>query len=239
MVTILTIESELESAKSLGYPTVLECDSRTTDTVIRWGNSAMPDGREFTKVVNTSKAIRLNCHKLRALEKMSEVVNTPKIYKQKVPSKKLALLRPFNHTGGEDFRVVTGPKDVPPEYYGTDWIKTKTEYRVWFAWDHTLCAKRVRVLPDGPDGKGWKNDTSPEPEFPCRSEWGYKFMDYVPNPLHADTIKAARLIGLDTGAADVLIRGEKYIFLELNSAPTVDVDRLRRFYQNAIDSKVK
>lgn len=233
MVTILTIESEFESAESLGYKTVMYCDPRTEDTVIRWGNSEIV-GPEYRKVVNPSKAISLNCHKLKALLKMSEVVKTPQTFTENVPSNRLVLIRPINHSNGDGFRVIRGPKPVPREHYGTTWVKTKTEYRVWFAWDQTACAKRVPItIVDG-------QPVEPEPikKFPCRSGWGYKFLEKTPDKLHDDVMKAAKKIGLDIGAADVLVKGEEFIFLELNSAPTVDDTRIREFYQNAINSRV-
>lgn len=233
-VLVLTIKSELESAKNLGYKTetdVYRCNIDTKDTVIRWGNSDRLGGRDFKSVVNPSKSIRANCHKLNALVALSKVVDTPKSYTTEVKTKGKILIRPIEHTGGVDFDVVNAPVKIDSEHYGTEWIETETEYRVWFAWGKTICGKRVRVVKTD---TGWRDDDSPEPEFPCRSSWGYSHLRFTPGKLHTDTLKAAETLGLTSGAADVLMKDGRYIFLELNSAPSVDTPKITKFFKDAI-----
>lgn len=232
-VLVLTIESEFESAKNLGYPTktdVYQIDVETKDTVIRWGNSER-FGRDFKTVVNPAKSIRANCHKLNALVAMSKVVDTPKSYTTEAKGKGKVLIRPIAHTGGVDFSVVSAPVKIDPEHYGTEWIETKTEYRVWFAWGKTICGKRVRVIKTD---DGWEDDDTPEAEFPCRSSWGYSHFRYTPGKLHTDVLKAAEVLGLTTGAANVLVKDDRFIFLELNSAPSVDTPKITKFFKDAI-----
>jgi hypothetical protein len=65
---------------------------------------------------------------------------------------------------------------------------------------------------------------------PCRSEWGYQWMDKVPKALHEMTLKAATRAGLDVGALDVLrVKGE-WVLLEVNTAPAVDARSIREFF---------
>jgi glutathione synthase/RimK-type ligase-like ATP-grasp enzyme len=54
-------------------------------------------------------------------------------------------------------------------------------------------------------------------------------------------MKAMGAIGLELGAADVLYvpSTRKYYFLELNSAPTLDNDKITAFFQKAIKDKFK
>lgn len=196
--------------------------------VVRWGNSRLKGGpalgvppAEFTHVINPSAAIQLNCQKHLALEAMAEVVRTPRMYKRVVPRRTLVVVRPYAHEAGEGFSVQRGPIRIAPNHYATEFVHSKTEYRVWFCGDRTLCAQRVpfRVT----DGQGER--------YQCRSEWGYRFRR-TPHALHHATLRAAARIGLECGAADVMYKDRKYWFLELNTAPSVDHLRIRRFYQS-------
>ena len=232
-VTILTIESELESAERLGFATDLELDPSFDGTVIRWGNSTIYGGREFSRVVNPAESIALNVHKLNALRKLSNVVKTPRAFVTKVPSGVTALLRSIKHGEEATFKIVKGPHDVPNDHYATTWIHTDLEYRVWFAWDKTITAKRVPI--DGDEEQAEEKNS----EFPCRREWGYKFIDSTPQALHTQVLRAAREIGLTLGAADVLVRGGEFIFLELNSAPSIDHRRLEEFFVRHINHRLR
>jgi len=233
-IVLLTIKSELESAKSLGFPTSVRGDFTgqgmapedfDKKLVVRWGNSALfynRNGRlqEFKNVANPSKAICLNCSKLEARETFGKVVNIPKMYKGTVPAGKVAVVRPFSHAAGSDFKVVTGPFEIPYGCYASEFIETDTEYRVWFAHGRTFAGQRVPLNGESKDK-------------PCRSNWGYSYRE-VTYKLHTDTLAAAKAIGLTFGAADLLIKGGRNYFLELNSAPSIDAPTPRRFYQEAL-----
>ncbi len=226
---ILTIDPERESALKLGYDTFVyneDIGEKSQDVVIRWGNGFCP-GKDFANVVNKASAIHLNVRKQEALKAMSKVVHTPTIWLKSVPKGVKAVLRPFEHSSGQHFQIVDGPHPVDHGWYATRYIQTKQEYRVWFAWDRTLCALRTS-----------RTSTA---EFPCRSNWGYRFHRSVASPLHNQVMKAVSAIGLELGAADVLYvpKTRKYYFLELNSAPTLDHDKITDFFQGAIKSKFK
>lgn len=236
-VIVLTCESELESANRLGFPTFTYLSDRTNKTkdtiVIRWGNSQCAyDDRgirnvEFKNVINRMECIRLNCEKANATRLLAQVVNVPTLYEKKVPAGVLAVVRPFEHAAGSDFSVQEGPFNIKPGTYGTKFIKTNAEYRVWFCGNKTMCGRRVKMK------------INEAQEFPCRSQWGYEFCSKIATDLHYQTLMASKKIGLDTGAADVLYYKNKWYFLELNSAPSVDHRIVREFYQSGLANLIK
>lgn len=236
-IKVVTIDSELESAKRLGYPTHTWLGDYAykfdNDIIIRWGNSGFVYSREgarsvdFKNVVNPAKNIKQNCRKNEAIKLLAQVVNVPTIYDKSVPKDVLAVVRPMEHAAGNGFSVQKGPVKIQPGTYGTRFIKTDTEYRVWFCGNRTMCGRRVKMK------------INEDQEFPCRSNWGYEFSTGIAPELHKQTLLAAKKIGLQSGAADLLFHKGKYYFLELNSAPSVDHRVVREFYQNAIEALVR
>ena len=233
---VLTCNSEYESACRLGYPTKTHYGDYAYrsdgDVVIRWGNSAAVfnrDGKEvdFQQVINPSHAIKTNCQKHKATKLMAMVVNVPTLYEKSVPKDVLAVIRPIEHAAGEGFRVQKGPLKIEKGTYGTRFLKTDAEYRVWFCGDKTMCGRRVKMK---------INETQ---EFPCRSNWGYEFSDGIAPELHYQTLMAAKKIGREAGAADVLFDKRRYYFLELNSAPSVDHRVVREFFQKTLEELIK
>ena len=224
-ISVVTCMSEIASAKRLGFPSYTKLKQDPRHTVIRWGNSSKLDhGGDYASVVNNRNAISLNVNKLEALRKIATATEIPAVFVDRANFDGKVLIRPLEHKGGENFNVIDGPCNIESGYYGTAWINTEIEYRVWFAWDHTLIARRV------PFGK-----TKRDEEYPCRSNWGYKFREEWDRPgLRIRTLRAKKAIGLDCGAADVLVKNQKYLFLELNSAPTIDAKEIREFFQAAI-----
>ena len=232
-VVVITCGNEIESAERLGFKTTHVggdyVKKYEKDVVVRWGNSTPAysnDGAhhgEYTNVINTAESIRRNCNKFQALRLLSQVVFVPAIYEKKVPTGVLAVIRPIEHAAGNGFNVVTGPHVVIAGSYGTRFLQTPTEYRVWFCGDRTMCGRRVKMK------------INEEQKYPCRSNWGYEFSGGVSMDLHRQTMAAAKIIGLDSGAADLLYYKGKYYFLELNSAPSVDHRVVREFYQVSLD----
>ena len=235
-VKIITVESEKESAERLGFDTLTKggdyAHKLDNHIVVRWGNSVFAFDREgkhteYKNIVNTAKAIRANVMKCEALKALAQVVFVPAIYEKKVPTGVLAVIRPFEHAAGSGFNVVEGPYDVPRGTYGTRFLQTPSEYRVWFCGDRTMCGRRVKMK------------INEEQKYPCRANWGYEFSGGVSPDLHRQTLLAAKAIGLDCGAADLLYYKGKYYFLELNSAASVDHRVVREFYQSSLDRLFK
>ncbi len=239
-VVVWTCQSEYESAKKLGYPTFtnlphnLEYYNENGIIVIRWGiggdwyYGTDHTRGEFLNTFNTSKAICLNVEKRDALKKLSEVVLTPKIYDKSVPSGKLVVHRPTNHTGGQGFNVVKGPFNVNFGNYATAYIPNKKEWRVWFCNGKTMAAVRTT-----------RSKSRLEQKYPAKSLWCYDFKKRVPKKLLSDTLKAAKQIGLVFGAADVIEYKKKFYFLELNTSPTVDSQEIEKFYKSGLNNLIK
>lgn len=234
MIKLFTINSEKKSAKKLGFPTFTSFGEQyaqdlDNDIVIRWGNSGRyylsPDNvviADFKNVINSAAKIRTNCDKSFALAQMSRVVHTPRVFHDVIPSGITAVIRPDEHTGGKDFQVQAGPYDLPDGYHALEFIKTDKEFRVWFCGNDMFACRRVAL-----------NDKHRK-QAPCRAEWGYSYLNSVPPRLRKETAAAARVIGLEVGAADVLWDGTNYYFLELNSAPSIDTNTLIRFYSEGL-----
>jgi predicted ATP-grasp superfamily ATP-dependent carboligase len=221
-IHLLTIKSEQDSAKRLGFPVFAGYDSlfpnvKPNDIVIRWGNS-YGYGEDFKNVVNPGKIIASNCNKFWARKQIGEVVDIPKIYEKSVPKGVTAVVRPKEHSCGNDFEVKVGPFNVDYYQYASDFIDTDKELRVWFANGKTFGAVRVP----------WQDQKIEK--YNCRSKWAYKYTE-ISSELSKQTLKAAAKIGLITGAADVLKKDGKYYFLELNSAPTIDTCTIERFFR--------
>jgi len=229
-IQILTIDSELRSAESMGYKTYLYPeDVNYKFPVIRWGNSMEYIGSnctynyEFEKVYNPRKAIRLNCDKLQSKKSISECVKIPKLYTKEVPLNVLCVIREINHSCGDNFHVKLGPVKLTRDQYAAEFLQTDTELRVWFALGKTLGAYRVPLR------------SNKITKYPCRSGWGYSYTS-ISKELSNSVIKAAKIIGLDFGAADILKYQDEYYFLELNSAPSVDHPVVREFFQKQINT---
>ena len=234
-IKILTIDSELESAKNIGYDTTTYAgdfaDKYDNTIMIRWGNSrpafSSSGSRdlEFKHVINKHESIRLNCSKPSASKLLSQVVNTPTIWEKKVPAGVLAVVRPNEHSAGFGFSVQEGPFNVPFGHYATRYLdvtKVGAEYRVWFCGNKTMCARRYKMM------------CNEEQKYPCRSNWGYNYINGISKDLHNQTMLAAKKIGLEFGAADILYYKNKWYFLELNSAPSIDHRIVREFFQDAL-----
>jgi hypothetical protein len=231
-VLVLTINSELESASKLGYKTstYLGDFAHKFDNkiVIRWGNSRWlynvdaTKHADFKNVLNSAECIRRNCEKAKATKLMSLVVNVPTLWEKSVPKDVLAVVRPHEHSSGHGFSVKKGPFKVEPGTYAARYLdvtKEGAEYRVWFCGNKTMCGRRHKM------------ECNPDEQWPCRSMWGYTFVDGISKELHNSTLLAAKKIGLEFGAADVLFYKGKWYFLELNSAASLDHRLVREFFQ--------
>ena len=241
MIRVLAIESEYESAKRLGIPNVStflygRAEEFNNDLIIRWGNSILYNNKDGTKVIefknvlNPSKSIHFNCTKSKSLQKLSTVVNTPKFYlsNEIVPENKLVVYRPDEHSGGKGFGVIKGEFKVNPYYYATEFIKTDTEFRVFYCGDKTMICKRITYNPERAKQK-----------FVCRSLWNYSFLKKVPKILHNQVMKAKKVLNMDFGGFDILLSKGKYYFLENNSACTIDKSEIAKFYNDGIKSLIK
>ena len=235
-VIILTCNSEIESAKKLGYTDTLDflsgnVEKYNTQLIVRWGNGMEYNNQfgspvEFQNVITKCKSIELNCNKPKALKKLSEVVLTPRLWTKAVPKRKLAVFRPTAHAAGKDFQVKKGPFQVDSYHYATEFVRSDKEIRVWYCNGKTMCARRVT-----------KNQKRLDEKFKCRSLWSYNIWKKTPIRLHKQVLKAAKHLGFEYGAFDIIIgKNNKYYFLENNTAPSLDHSRIIKFYQRGLKS---
>ncbi len=219
-IIVLTTASEEKSAKKLGFPTHTYFNGYKDDyknhCIIRLGNGftegltknpIFDTEKDFPNVLNSIESIQGNVKKNEALEKLSKVVNTPRIFKDKTPRGTMVVKRPTAHTGGTDFEVVKGGFKINKGFYCTQFIKTKTEVRVFLCGQKTLTCSRK---------KSNKQDSDI-----CRSNWDYVNFRKTPIKLHKMCLLAAKTLKLDICALDVLVKNGRYYILELNSAPTL------------------
>ena len=229
-IKVFTISSEAESVRRLGLPTFIGeipeyLDHYKDDICLRFGNSRSVFDRkdckkEFKNVINTSKAIRANCEKFESRKKLLAAgVSCPKVYMGNLPAGKF-VVRPLEHSAGSQFSVREGPCEINSGEYGSEFLKSKTEVRVWVCGKAALMAKRV-PLKDVDDKRGL-----------CRSQWGYSFVyKQVPQDIYNSCQLALKTLNLKFGAFDIILYAGKHFILEGNSSPTIDLVRLERFYK--------
>ena len=234
-IRLITIDSEINSAKKLDFPcsTYLRgyVEDYDSDIIVRWGRSCLWPKKpskpleykngEFKKVLNHYQSIIDNCNKKLSLQRLSTIVKTPKIYEKLVPKRVKCVYRPNNHSGGKGFKIVSGGVKVQEGYYATQFIKTNLEYRVFFCGNKTMTVTRVK-----PKNKNIS--------LVCRSLWGYNRFRKTPARLHKMALKAAKVLKLDMGAFDILVKNGNYYFLEANTAVTCDNKKIRDFYNKNI-----
>jgi hypothetical protein len=235
MIKLFTIGSEEKSAKKLEFETFCYIYNYTEDfdnsVVIRWGNSQRIRSRngnvtEFKNILNKAKSICTNCIKNKSLGILSNVVLTPTIYNagDLVPKGIKVVYRYNEHTGGKDFRIMTGPFKVEYGFYGKEFINTKKEWRIFFVGEETMGSVRWKH----------KNDL----DNVCRSLWSYEFKK-IPEKLKQQTLLAKKALDLDFGCFDILEKDENYYFLEANTATTIDSRYILKFYQTGLNKLIK
>ena len=224
-LAVLTVKSELPSAKLLGFDTFLEPEDipeNVYTTILRWGYGEPEE--VYTSVLNAGPAIALNVRKYSATIKLSEVVKTPKVFIKSVPAGRY-VQRPFRHSKGVGFKLITGPIGLPTGHYASEVLTSDTEFRVWFSPKRCLAGLRVPITDE--------QSTENESPVPCRAEWGYSFRG-TPKELSDVVCRARDHIGLDYGAADIVMMAGVPYFLELNSAPSIDCPRLIKFFKDEL-----
>jgi hypothetical protein len=236
---IYALQNDVEKVETIGLPTITTIEDvpvrhLNRGVFVRWGKSMIPGElhADFKYVINSSKAIRLNTQKRVAHQIMSRVVRTPRLFDRMIPRGVYAVVRPMAHEEGSGFVIAKGPMQVPPNRYGTEFVESDAEARIWFARTATragrsLLAYRV-PMKDQHEGR-----------FTCRASFGYEDFRRPPRHLSDLVFNAAAVIGLDFGAADVLITGNKGCLLELNSAPSVDFRHIREFYRESLPETIE
>lgn len=236
---VLTRPENAKSAVKLGYPVCMERTGIPRgSTVIRWGNGLDPDTAGWAQVLNKASVMQISTDKPAALAALARVVATPKLYHQGdlLPRGARYVGRPASHAEGSDFNLIdlrgaTRGVSVTDDH-ATEYIEDTNEYRVWFVRNKYLLSRRVPLAAEGQS----EDDT-------CRSKWGYQAIAEMFPKLKEEVTKARQAIPLDFGAIDVLWKeGDgtvahsvgKWYFLEFNSAPSLDTDRVLSFFKREL-----
>lgn len=233
-VVILALDGDIEHVKRLKLPYPIthyinENDLKEDTTIVlRWGVGWEPRAeREFKNHITHYKDIILNCDKFNASKKLAEVVNTPRIYEKEVKNKKLIVLRPHHHAQGDGFRVERGPFKIPYGQYGKDFIRSEKESRLWICNGRSMMCRRVT-----------QSEKRLAQKFKCRSKWGYSHWKKTPKYLHKLALKAAKHMGFQYGAFDIIWNPytKKWVFLEWNSAIALDDEKVIKFFSRGMKS---
>lgn len=228
---VLTRPENAKSAVKLGFPVVMEKrEVPHNSRVIRWGNGLETDSSGWSLVLNKHSVLQISTDKLTALRSMGRVVTVPNSYDcgETLPRGHRYVGRPASHSEGSDFHLIDCRTQAATltDDHATRYIEDANEYRVWFVREKYLVARRVPI-----SAKGQSASDS------CRSKWGYEFIPACFPKLKEEVTKARSAIPLDFGAIDVLWKeGEgnqpgKWYFLEFNSAPSLDHDKVLKHFQ--------
>ena len=230
-VIVASSDHEMVSARRFGYPVFSEPTPREASgkIVLRWGNSFAP---RYISEINPKHAIATNVNKFAARRMIGSVCRTPKTYEpgSTVEDNMIVIARPTSHSAGYSFRVKIGPVTLGGEEYATQALTPTKEYRVWFDIQRRTMVGRRAPMSDKPE-----QAAEALKPFPCRSKWGYEWISSPDAPLTTMCKQAADAIGLDMGAGDFLLYDGKYYCLELNSAPSLDHDRLLTFMKHSVE----
>ena len=214
---IITNPRNAVSAVRLGLPVVTEVP-RDYDNIVNWGRS----DATAPKMLNPGTQIANTVDKYHYLTVIAQHgVSCPPTYGPgNILPRGQYVMRPFTHEEGSDFDLVTsaGTAVVPSEFHATKFITPTREYRVWFANAKFLTARRI------------PRPSEDETNESCRSKWGYQAVDNFDGAI-TQVKKALAVMPLDFGAFDLLWATEerKWYILEVNSAPSLDTDRVRNF----------
>ena len=211
------------SAVRLGLPVLTELGNMADYTnIINWGRSDAPDNE---KVINKGCYVAKSVDKAQYLKDLnSNHVSCPPVTREGTRADHGSwVLRPNTHEEGNDFHIHNCEEDgsliVDEGYHATRFISPTREYRIWFAGNRYMTAKRI------------PRPSEDETDETCRSKWGYRFVeDNFPGAIELCN-KARQVVPLQFGAFDILWATEerKWYILEVNSAPSLDHSSVRSF----------
>ena len=220
------------SAVRLGLPVLTELGNMADYiNIINWGRSDAPDNE---KVINKGCYVARSVDKAQYLKDLNNNnVSCPMIVGSGTTVCSGSwVMRPDAHEEGSDFRLHNCEEDgdmtLNPGYHATKFISPTREYRIWFAGSRYMTAKRI------------PRPSEDETDETCRSKWGYRFVDNFPGAIELCN-EARQVVPIQFGAFDVLWATEerKWYILEVNSAPSLDHDRVRSFMVPGIKSLMR
>ena len=212
--------------------------------LIRWGNSESVRFSPRQGIINEKGAIESNANKLNALRIMrSAGVSIPPFETVKANAHRnirFPLIgRTTNHQGGSGLTIVNNRRELRNDNRSTHWmeqIDIEREYRVHVI-NETVIGVQKKV--ENPDFEGTPNTEIRN----LANGWRFSLRDIgrVADDIKEAGLNAVTALGLDFGAADIVIDSDRNIYvLEVNSAPALEpestlfniyVDRFVVFYR--------
>lgn len=199
------------------------------DIVVRWGCTKAPEYDGIaSKVYNHAENISANSNKLNSLRSFGRVgLRVPRIYTNKREIARFPVLgRDTHHYGGKDIVIINGSNTgrnnfdaIPDKDFYVEVIPSRAEYRV-----HVFLGRVIRITKKVFRGHT-RDDVRVAERDIIRNDtfgWGHQNVDEreVPDNIKDAAKRSMAAVGLDFGAADVLIdmQGNPYV-LEVNTAP--------------------
>jgi predicted ATP-grasp superfamily ATP-dependent carboligase len=192
------------------------------DTLVRYG---IAGNREkdylFGTVINSGESIiKASNKRMSALILQRRKIPSPKIFLhvEDIRATDLPVVRRLkHHSRGSDIKLVTSLRHIPQGDYYSKFIESNCEYRI-----HVFDGKAIRVQLKV---KG-EETVDDDRDFIHNVENGFLLKDTFDHNLNLEkemipiAENAVKLLGLDFGAADVLVgKDNKPYILEVNSAP--------------------
>ncbi len=232
MVTVISRPDNAVSAIKLGYPVQRAITGRETGPFINWGCSEIRGIQSCGSHawLNPTAMLIDTINKGEYLKLLSSVagVNVPVL---RFAGENLEegdwVARAAFHAEGSGFSLVhsDGRHFTVAEDHATRFIHNTREYRLWFFQDGGDCSfKTAQRIPRTSEGQTESD--------PCRSKWGYQFRDNFTGAVTMAT-KALEAVPLNFGAFDMLwaVAERKWYILEVNSAPSLDHEKVRGFFK--------
>jgi len=213
--------------------------------VIRWGSDRFPELDEGAKaVLNPARAINSNLHKDKAHAKFLEAgVSAPIFWttweEARVKAKELGcdiLRRRKHHIQGKDILKVSPDEDLPRARrsgYYVQYLEKDREFRLHIFQDQCIGLAEKKPA-ENPNKVIWNFENGWELVYYAREEREEAVSNY--REMVAESVKACKAIGLDFGAVDLIMVGEKPYILEANTAPKLkDTNRYARNFKRWVE----
>lgn len=198
--------------------------------LIRWGNSTpAPPGLGIVRELNPAAAVRLATNKEQSLRMLAE----KKIRVPKFVTSAPAIGRRRSHQQGTDIRIFEKGETLEGSDFYLEIIPSEKEFRVHVFKDEVLV---TQTKVEGEERRSMYRDTPPPKNYtPIRNyDRGWRFKRIQNRTeLGAFAISAVKALGLHFGAVDIIkdSRTGKYVVLEINTAPSLELTTLDRWVE--------
>lgn len=210
--------------------------------VVRWGNRIEIEKDERSIIYNDNQQARKASNKKLAREIfIKNNILCPQLLTPKSDNLKYPIIaRPNEHSKGENFVVINNLKEFETHYntnnidwYYSEFIDKEREFRV-----HCGHGKILAIM-EKPKGEGiaWNRVLNEDPFVRVKQE-EYKYK------LFAIALQAMKVIGLDFGGVDIMLKGDTPYVIEINTSPSIENseyvnDRYSKYFNWLFSSETK